>query len=578
MAARHDTISSNSSAGETTRVLIVGDDEIQGALLSEILATDGIDTALATSGEQAIARHISYRPDVILMDIAMRGMSGFQTAREIRDQNPETFIPIIFISSLDSPESMVSCLESGGVDCLIKPYNPAVLSLKIKTFRELSQLYKTVKQQRDKMAEHASYLESSYAIAEKVFNKVMQSDVLKSEAIKYFLSPIAIFNGDILLAAYRPSGELHVMLGDFTGHGLSAAIGAIPVSDIFYGMTEKGFSISEIIEEINAKLLKTLPRGLFLAASLIEYSHDSGKMMVWNAGLPDVLIFDENGGIQIRVPSKHYPLGVSNTLSLAQSMDVFQLEKGDRLLMFTDGLIEAKNPQSEQYGIERVINVIESNPPGWKINGVHSELVSFVGNKAIEDDITVIEINLDAMTRPIRAKKVQEYPKPVVNAEWKVNYCFGPDILRQVDPLPNIVQTLMDLQKLHKYKQDIFVILKELFVNAIDHGLLKLDSCIKKGANGFSLYMLEREKRLAKLEQGIISIELIHKVHPQGGMLDVYMYDSGDGFDVRAFHNKLGQEVSGYHGRGLLLVKNICDTLEFNEKGNEIHARYIWQA
>ena len=449
--------------------------------------------------------------------------------------------------------------------------------MKIKTFMELSLLYKTVKYQRDKLEEHTKYLESSYVVAENVFNKVMQSDVLKSAAIKYFLSPIAIFNGDILLAAYRPSGELHVMLGDFTGHGLSAAIGAIPVSDIFYGMTEKGFSISEIIEEINGKLQRTLPRGLFLAACLIEYSHESRKMTVWNAGLPDVLIFDKHGEIIARAESKNYPLGINSTVSLVHSMDVYQLNPGNKLLVFTDGLVEARNPMYEQYGIERVLVAIQDNHAEWKIDGICKNLVSFVGNKVIEDDITLIEINLDAMSRPIRAKKNLEYPKPVANAEWKVSYCFGQEILRNVDPLPGIVQTLMELQKLQKFKQDIFIILKELFVNAVDHGLLGLSSSIKSGMNGFSTYMQEREKRLAALKNGVVSIEIIHKSHPTGGILDVYVYDSGEGFDVKELQHKLKHGASGYHGRGLLLIQSICKTLEFNDKGNEIHARYLWQ-
>ena len=577
MAVSFDAVEPNDDADAISRVMLVGNDETQCELLSEILVADGFETALAMSGEQAIELYQACKPDVILMDVALRDMSGYQTARHLRDMNPDIFIPIVFMSSLDSPDSMVSCLESGGIDCLVEPFNPAILKLKIHTFKEISRLYKTVKQQRDKLAAHASYLESSYAVAEKVFNKVMQSEVLKSDAFKYYLSPIAIFNGDILLAAYKPSGELHVMLGDFTGHGLSAAIGAIPVSDIFYGMTEKGFSIGEIIDEINSKLQKILPRGLFLTACLIEYSHDSRKIAAWNAGLPDVLIFNDKGEIKTRITSKHLPLGINSTVSLAQSMDILELDAGDRLLMLTDGLVEARNPAAEQYGMERVIDVIESNPRGWKINSIRNDLVSFVGDKVIDDDITVIEINLDDLNHPILAKKIREYPKPVANAEWKIDYCFGPDVLRQVDPLPSIVQTLMDLQKLHKYKQDIFVILKELFMNAVDHGLLKLESSSKKGANGFSNYMLEREKRLARLEHGLVRIGIIHKPHPGGGILDVNVRDSGDGFDVNSFLSTMEQETTCYHGRGLLLVRRICASLEFNEKGNEIHACYVWQ-
>lgn len=578
MVIQHDDRNVGNAEGAATRVMLVAEDKSQGELLSEILSVDGFDVAFANSGEHALGLYKTYKPDVILIDVVMRDMNGYQTARHIRDINPEIFIPIIFITSLDSPESMMACLENGGVDCLVKPYNPAVLNLKIQTYKEISQLHKTVSQQRDKLAEHAKYLESSYSVAENVFNKVMQSDVLKSDAIKYFLSSIAIFNGDILLAAYSPAGELHVMLGDFTGHGLSAAIGAIPVSDIYYGMTEKGFSISEIIEEINKKLYKILPRGLFLAACLIEYSDSSNKLTVWNAGLPDILIYDQSGNISFRAESKNYPLGINNDVSMVQSMDVYQLNAGEHILMFTDGLIEAKNPYSEQYGMQRVEEVIRTRQGRWKVEALREELDTFVGDNDLNDDLTMIEINLGAMRQPILAKRLSEYPTPVANAEWKASYCFGPDILRQVDPLPSIVQTLMELQKLHKFKQDIFVIFKELFVNAVDHGLLRLDSSFKSGPHGFSAYMQERDKRLAALAHGIVSIEIIHSVCPQGGILDVYVYDSGEGFDVAKIMGGDDQDDPAYHGMGLRLLNKICTSLEFNDKGNEVHARYIWHA
>lgn len=578
MANRHEALKHGNGVEAVTRIMLVAEDIQQGELISEILSRDGFEVALAYSGEHALQVYLKSMPDVILIDIVMHGREGYETARCIRANNPELFIPIIFMTSLDSAESVMSCLESGGVDCLIKPYDPSVLKQKIQIYKEISQLHKTARTQRDKLAEHTKYLESSYAIAETVFKKVMQSDVLKSDAIKYFLSPIAIFNGDILLAAYRPTGELHIMLGDFTGHGLSAAIGAIPVSDIFYGMTEKGFSISEIIQEINAKLNLILPRGLFLAACLIEYGHATGKLTVSNAGLPDVFIYDEDGKIGARVVSKNYPLGINHSVPVMQSLDVYQLSSKDRILMYTDGVVEAKNQLTETYGIERVEKVIRDNPAQWKVQALRQSLDEFLGDNAIKDDVTMIEINLGAMNQPILAKKVDSYPQPVANAEWKMNYCFGSDILRQVDPLPSIVQTLMELQKLHKYKQDIFVILKELFVNAVDHGLLRLDSSLKVEPHGFSAYMHERDKRLALLDKGVLSIEIIHSVHPAGGILDVYVYDSGEGFDVQALQDRHEQEHTGYHGMGLRLLRNICDSLEFNEKGNEVHARYLWQA
>ena len=75
----------------------------------------------------------------------------------------------------------------------------------------------------------------------------------------------SIFNGDLLLATRTPSGSMYVMLGDFTGHGLPAAIGAIPVAEVFYGMANKGFSIAAIVAETNRKLRAILPTEVFFS-------------------------------------------------------------------------------------------------------------------------------------------------------------------------------------------------------------------------------------------------------------------------------------------------------------------------
>src|SRR5690606_40932182 len=86
-------------------------------------------------------------------------------------------------------------------------------------------------------ARHNEHLLREQHVAKAVFDKVAHSGCLDAPNIRYMQSPYALFNGDLLLAAYKPSGGMHVMLGDFTGHGLPAAIGAMPLAELFYGMT-----------------------------------------------------------------------------------------------------------------------------------------------------------------------------------------------------------------------------------------------------------------------------------------------------------------------------------------------------
>ena len=119
-----------------------------------------------------------------------------------------------------------------------------ILAAKIKAMDRLRRLQATVLQQRDLIAKHHDYLLNEQRVAKAVFDKVAHSGCISAPNIRYLQSPYALFNGDLLLAAYTPAGDMHVLLGDFTGHGLPAAVGAMPLAEVFYGMTAKGYGLA----------------------------------------------------------------------------------------------------------------------------------------------------------------------------------------------------------------------------------------------------------------------------------------------------------------------------------------------
>lgn len=122
-------------------------------------------------------------------------------------------------------------------------------------------MHETLQHQRDEIAENHHHMLQEQMVAKKVFDNIAHSGCLDAQNIKYMLSPLAVFNGDLLLAARKPSGGMYVLLGDFTGHGLPAAIGALPMAEIFYGMAAKGYDLRVILRELNLKLKTILPAG-----------------------------------------------------------------------------------------------------------------------------------------------------------------------------------------------------------------------------------------------------------------------------------------------------------------------------
>jgi signal transduction histidine kinase len=158
---------------------------------------------------------------------------------------------------------------------------------------------------------------------------------------------------------------------------------------------------------------------------------------------------------------------------------------------------------------------------------------------------------------------------------WSVAVELVPDTLRSVDPLPLVMHLLMDLQGLHEHREQLYAVLMELFTNALDHGLLRLDSALKETPEGFARYYELRKLRLAELDHGCVRIELEHSPDGDGGQLRFTVEDDGPGFDHEQVFAPLRQNVS-YFGRGIPLVHSICERIEYAGSGNHVEAVYRW--
>ncbi|MDX1473611.1 MAG: fused response regulator/phosphatase, partial [Reinekea sp.] len=264
---------------QSLRILIADDNETDRMILRTIVRKEGHEVMLAANGEEALRVFYEGRPDLILLDVLMPVMDGLTVAKEIRKTLVDDYVPIIFLTSLQDAESLAECLESGGDDFLSKPYNRVILKAKIKAFGRMRNMH-------EKLQEHNRQLVIEQQVAKTIFDNVAHSGCLDMHNISYSLSPLSVFNGDTVLAERKPDGGMHLFLGDFTGHGLPAAIGAMPLAEIFYGMTAKGFSMEEVLREINSKLRGILPVGVFCCGCFIELDFYEKKAQIWMGGIP----------------------------------------------------------------------------------------------------------------------------------------------------------------------------------------------------------------------------------------------------------------------------------------------------
>ncbi|MBF0213353.1 MAG: SpoIIE family protein phosphatase [Magnetococcales bacterium] len=567
------------------KILIVDDDPINRTILQRLLGKEGHDVFTADNGRDGVDGFALHQPDLVLMDIRMPGMNGYEAAREIKRIGPSRFTPIIFLTAVTDEEGLVQCIDAGGDDFLTKPFNRTILQAKIGAMERIRQLHARLRLQKEELELHQERVHQELEVGRHIFSHIVRAgNLLDAPCLNHWTSPMTLFNGDLLVASYNPSGGLHIMLGDFTGHGLSAAVGAMPVADIFYDMTAQGFSIGDMAEAMNVKLLSIMPRRMFCAACLIEVDHRQKSLVIWNGGLPDVLITDDKGQVVQRVVSSRMPLGVARMTREDRKVEILEMRPGYRVFLHSDGVTEANDRTGSMYGVERLESHFDGTlPPETLFHTILDDLEQFRGDAEQTDDISLLEIVCDRAGEEPRGIEEKRQRTAIPPTSWEASFTFSAQTLKTVDPLPTVINAVMNLQAPSGHRERLYTILAELFSNALDHGLLKLDTRTKTTPTGFIQYYTEREERLARLDEGSIRLELVHRPRasetedpePRGGEIHILMEDTGSGFELDQIHTQL-QGNTGHGGRGIALVRSLCHSLEYQGRGNRAKAVYRW--
>lgn len=556
------------------KILIADDNNADRLILAKILTKSGHEVHAGADGLEAIELYKECSPDIVLLDALMPNMDGYEAAIEIKKLSADNLIPIIFLTSLKEASALARCLEVGGDDFLSKPYNQIILQTKLKAFERMKVLYDEVKEQSNKIKNFNEQMIHEQEVAIRVFDNITRGGNLDQANIKYLLSPMSVFNGDLLLCARAPSGNTHIMLGDFTGHGLPAAIGAMPVAEIFYGMTIKGFSISDIITEINKRLSTILPVGVFCCATACEINYRDGSMIVWTGGLPDAYITRIGEGLVETITSMHLPLGVLGPSSFSVETQVYRFHDTDKLYITSDGILEAENPSGEMFGEQRVLDIIENVSAKSSIfEPLLNSLNEFCQSDEQSDDNTLIEYTFDHSAEQKHELEGNVANKKINPLDWSLEYELRPQTLKSFDPLPLVLQILMECPGLNPYRGRVFTILAELYSNALDHGILELDSSLKGSAEGYSEYYGVRKQRLDDLYEGFVKIKMEHLPTETGGDLLIEIENSGKGFDI----TKMKTADNNFSGRGLKLINSLCKKIDHSNEGRTVKVLFQWK-
>ncbi|WP_286240798.1 fused response regulator/phosphatase [Neptuniibacter halophilus] len=363
-------------------ILLVDDEPVNLGVLAGILQTD-YRILVAKSADAAFkSMERGGIPDLILSDIVMPEMDGIDFCRLLKTDPRYRDIPLLFVTSHDDLDNEARAYAAGGVDFITKPISPPRVKLRVS-------LHLQLEQNRQRVLHQKQQLEQEQEDVARILDKMRTRYPLNSARLSYRMSPVERSSGDILLSAENASGEYY-LLGDFTGHGLTAAVGAPVLARLFTeSVTEKQMPPEALLQEINAELCNLMPTGMFVSAGLAHFCREKRQLKVWNAGLPiQYLCNAEITPIHSSLP----PLGIMPVLSSqAPSYSGSVMHKAE-LFLYTDGLTESVNRSGEMFGDERLVNLLQQGTK--QVESIYSEVLAFCQPDSPSDDLTMVAIDL----------------------------------------------------------------------------------------------------------------------------------------------------------------------------------------
>ncbi|HLF97052.1 MAG TPA: fused response regulator/phosphatase [Methylococcaceae bacterium] len=558
------------------KILVVDDDAISRLLVARLVEQMGHFSVVAGNGVEAVEVYEREQPDLVLMDVLMPEMDGYEATRRIKALAADKWVPVIFLTRLDSDNSLIQALEVEADDYLVKPVNFATLRAKIGAMQHVFSLQEEVRIKSQELENHSYEVEEEKRIITHLMEQITHQEGLQDPALNYCVIPAEHHSGDLIASQRSPSQALNVMLADGTGHGLAAAINVLPLPPIFYSMAGRGFPLSRVVQELNRKAFGWLPTERYVAAILATVDERNRRIAVWNGGLPPALLMSAEGEILYRWDSRQLPLGILDDPDCGKELEYYSFDRPGQLIMMSDGVIEAPNAAGERYGQERALDVLRRSPPTSRFKNLLDDLNAHLHGHPASDDVSliIVEVMGDHVPPLPEPEVVRELaPKRSAGEGWHLEMRLNASELPHFDLAPQLTALLGNIPDIHRHDRTLFLILSELFSNALDHGLLRLGSDIPCGSQNSEAYLAERERRLGELREGWIFLRLETVTEDGEHLLRIRVQDSGAGFD----HARLERELAERNrpcGHGLWLVKRLVRRLEFQGGGAAVTVDY----
>jgi sigma-B regulation protein RsbU (phosphoserine phosphatase) len=369
-------------------ILIVDDTQANLRLLSQILTKRGYRVRAVTNGARALASVEAEPPDLILLDIRMPGMDGYQVCQRLKEQPQGRDIPILFISALDEVHEKMKAFAIGGLDYITKPFQLEEVVARVETHLSLRRLQRSLQEANQRM-------QRELVLAAQVQASMMRSRLpqLPGWQLTVKLMPAKLTCGDFYDVLYLPDGKVAFFIADVVDKGVGAALYMSMSCTLLrtYAL-EHPENPDHALLAVNHRILEDIQTDQFVTVFLGILDPNSGELVYSNAGHnpPALLRAGEQGAVDLLVRTGA-ALGVMEEFTWDKQR--VRLAPGDVLVLYTDGITEAENESRDFYGLDRLLQAVRDNydrPVEALRDAVLDDIHAFTREATLFDDIALM--------------------------------------------------------------------------------------------------------------------------------------------------------------------------------------------
>ncbi len=380
-------------------ILLVDDNPDNIYLLEVILQSRNFTTFSATNGREAVELVIANPGiDLILMDVMMPEMDGFEASRHIRNRTESAHIPIIMMTAKKRElGDVVRGLDEGALEYLTKPFEEEELLARVRSMLRIKRLHDSNRELLDKVLAQQKLMDMELKTAEKVQYAMLPPPSAYPAKDRIIVEThyraAASIGGDFYdIMEYGP-GKVAFLIADVSGHGPSAALIVAMLKTILANEAAQRPSPAELITRLNNKIIGLIPDDHFISAYFAVADLDALTLtgcraghplpMIFSAARPEILSLDTPGTILGMFPNAVFG---ENTVTLVP---------GDKLLLYSDGIFEVPNKAGELYGLERLRKFVLNHRAldcRTLLDRMNAEVDAFWDGETIRDDVAELTV------------------------------------------------------------------------------------------------------------------------------------------------------------------------------------------